>query len=326
MHLQALSNEIIRKNTKSVRLAYDLIAIILIDGEILLGGLSKHWKWNDRSVEISFNTEDGKQYGDSHAIEVSIEKISGIVTIPLSEASIPKPTNDSTPAAWLEQLGIDAKLLGIDKNLLARLPVQDYPNPLAKVICHHNLAVAERKNLRVGGYVERALSTTGVPASGIWFDHDFVAYADWEYFSRQVRGGITFGVNIGFAVVEKDSTPSMEGLARNALKTSVIYKFQTLLTSTVSQDGLVIGKIFYPESATTTLIEGEECIVIHCKSGSDLYPILIKPSGLKYPVELINFIGSDLRFYGEFLPIPLELYGKTYYHTMLARAIGYVQV
>ena len=45
----------LEEKLKSIAIAYDLIAVTLIGGDILLGGISKHWAWNGRTVSLSFN-------------------------------------------------------------------------------------------------------------------------------------------------------------------------------------------------------------------------------------------------------------------------------
>ena len=84
-----------------------------------------------------------------------------------------------------------------------------------------------------------------------------------------------------------------------------------------------------PQPPQDTEIEGEKCILLACGNAQDIgeavYPVLIKKKAFKYPLEFLGQIRSQLVFYGEFLPIPLELFGRKQQYTILARAIGYLK-
>ena len=53
----------IKELTETIKRSSDLIAITLVSGDLLLGGLGKHWSWNDKTIMLGFNTEKGFRYG-----------------------------------------------------------------------------------------------------------------------------------------------------------------------------------------------------------------------------------------------------------------------
>ena len=86
------------------------------------------------------------------------------------------------------------------------------------------------------------------------------------------------------------------------------------------------GCILVKDSPETTEIEGEEChLWAIVEPDGQLFPVLVKVRMLKYPLELINRVNSVLTFYGELLPIPLNVLGTACEKTLLARAIAYFQ-
>ena len=186
------------------------------------------------------------------------------------------------------------------------MPVQDYPNPLAAIICEHDLPIAEKHRLHVSAYFEFALPTGAIPPEGIMFENDFVVYADWEFFSQQISGALNVGINISVFSASKDLSPSLQLRAIERLKDS-------------GRKGCV--RVPYP--SITTDIEGDNCIVVVC-DGVDTFPVLLKSKRLKYPMEFLGYITSALTFYGELLPLPISVLGMTYKEALLARAIGYL--
>jgi len=164
---------------KSVTIAQDFVAVTLTDGDMLLGSISKHWKWNGTTVSLSFNTAEGKRFGLSHYIDVPVDLIADVSVIPLDDASTPRMDPEAPDAQLLKEI-----LGEID----TRVPVQDYPNPLASIIYEHNVQVASLHGLAIGDYIEKALARDAIPPEGVKFDADFLLYADWAFFSREAAG------------------------------------------------------------------------------------------------------------------------------------------
>jgi hypothetical protein len=97
----------------------------------------------------------------------------------------------------------------------------------------------------------------------------------------------------------------------------------------IIQDNLVQGCILIPESTEDTEIEGEKVIVGLCAVNQESddqvgYPVLLKLKCVKFPIEFLSRINSILTFYGEALPFPLNLMGRSYKNVFLARAIAYL--
>ena len=100
-------------------------------------------------------------------------------------------------------------------------------------------------------------------------------------------------------------------------------------TPKITQDNLIQGCILLPDPPDDTEIEGEKCVLALCviddkNDDRVAYPILIKLSQLRYPYEFLSRINSVLTFYGEHLPVPVNVMGRSYNSTMLARAIAYI--
>jgi len=84
-----------------------------------------------------------------------------------------------------------------------------------------------------------------------------------------------------------------------------------------------------PEPTEDTEIEGGKCIVTLCATNDEgdervAYPVLMKVSCIKFPLEFLGRVNSVLTFYGELLPIPLNAMGRSYKSILLARAIAYL--
>ncbi|MFH1141453.1 MAG: hypothetical protein V1724_07325 [Chloroflexota bacterium] len=319
---QPLPADQLEERTSAVETAYQLIAITLIDGDILLGCLAKHWHWNGQVVSLGFNTAKGKRYGDSHIVDIPIKLIADIQTIPLSEQSTPRVAPDNPSLAFLRKLGMEDEKY-------ARLPVQDYPNPLAAIISEHNLQTAARHDFHISMYMENALSEDAIPQEGIIFDKDLLLYADWEFFSHQISGALQVSSNIPLLGVSKDLRPSLETEVMRRLRNSWTDNIPMPKKSNGTREHLMQGRILVPQPPDNTNIEGENCIVVVCTSSGNKdeqepHPVLLKPKLLKYPLEFLDYIRSSLTFYGELLPVPLEISGKAHKQALLARAVAYL--
>jgi hypothetical protein len=288
----------------------------------MLGCVAKHWTWDDEILSLGFNTEKGQRSGSSYIIDIPLADIADVQPMPLNEQSIPSVEPELISS--LEELGFPT-----DK--FTKLPVQDYPNPLATIISTHNVHVAEAHRYEVSGYKEQALSSEAIPPEGITLDEDFVLYADWDFFDRQVSGSFGVEVGVGFVTATKNLSPSLQKLVIEKLKTSWLGKLQERFSSDpgMVEENILRGNILVPQPAEQTDIEGESCILVMCagkdgNSSARTYPVLLKLKRLRYPLEFLGLIMSPLVFYGEMLPIPLQVLGETYNTCLLARAIGYV--
>ncbi len=316
---QSISTEELKKRTDTIEIAYQLIAVTLIYGDIVIGGLEKHWTWNGQTVNVGFNTSKGERFEQSRIIQIGINLIGDIQPIPLSDESLPKVGEDDPSLAFLREMGVKDKKF-------ARLAVQDYPNPLASVICEHNLQIAAKYNLSVffDPFIEKALSMAGIPTEGIKFDKDYLLYADWEFFQRQMPGGTSIGGSAGLSI-SKNLKPSLQTeiirRLRNTWKDKTRRKGET---SSAVNEIWIEGCILVPTPPEDTQLEGEKYILVFCVSNdSETYPVLLKPKALQYPQEFIRYIISPLVFYGELLPIPIIVLGEKYENTLVTRAIGY---
>ena len=323
---QPLTLEALREYINSVEIAYDLIVLTLTDEATLVGAIAKHWHWDGKVISISFNTEDGKRFGYSHIVDIPVGLIADIQPIPLDKSSIPQIAEDDPQLAFVRELGLEDRKY-------ARLPVQDYPNPLATIICKHNLQVATSHELPLYGYVERALSPDAIPPRGIQLERDFLLCVDWDFFSRQTSGGVSIsgGLSAFFAEasVTKDMSPSLQEFVLKTVEDAWSERIRQGLSPRTLQGNVLQGHMLVPEPTEDTRIEGEKCIVTLCEShgeGADRVacPVLIKVRRVKLPLEFLGYVSSVLTFYGEFLPIPLSVMGSSFQSVLLARAIAYL--
>lgn len=322
----SLPPENIKELTDSLEIAYDLISVTLIDGAMLIGTLGKHWHWDGKVISLAFNTEEGKRFGKSHIVDIPVSMIANVQPIPLDNSSIPQIAKDDPQLAFMRKLGFtDEKF--------ARLPVQDYPNPLATIICRHNLQLVSSRDLPLSGYVEKALSQDAISPQGIFLEEDFLLYVDWDFFSRQTSGGTSISVGVSTlaanANLTKDLNPSLQKFVLGRLKDSWAERIRKGLSPKIIHDNLVQGCIFVPEPTEDTEVEGEKCVVALCAIDDDsddreAYPVLLKLGCLKLPPEFLGRVNSVLTFYGELLPIPLNVMGKSYPNVLLARAVAYL--
>lgn len=315
-----MNAEQLEERLRSIAIAQDLIAMTLTDGDILLGGISKHWKWDGKIVSLSFNTAEGKRFGLSHFIDVPVDLIVDIVITPLDDASTPKMEHDDPVAQFLKE---------IVGEIDTRLSVQDYPNPLASIIYEHNMQVASLGGLAVGNYIEKALARDAIPPKGIHFNADFLLYVDWPFFSQQAAGSTSVSAGIPPLIqITKDVSQSLHAQVLQRLRDSLADRIRRKISPTLGEHSLQ-GSILMPEGAQTTSIEGEEChllVIAEDQGSEERFPILLKVKRLKFPLEFLSYVKSVLTFHGELVPIPVTVLGRTYQKVLLARAIGYLHV
>jgi hypothetical protein len=152
-------------------------------------------------------------------------------------------------------------------------------------------------------------------------------YVDWTFFSHQIAGSVSISAGIpGVASINKDVRHSLGAQVLQRLKDSLADKIREGISPSIGEHTLY-GSILIPEPTDITVIEGEEChlcIVAENLDRGRACPVLLKVKLLKYPFEFLRHISSVLTFYGELLPIPLNVLGETHQKVLLARAIGYL--
>lgn len=298
---------------------HDLIAVTILSGNILLGGIAKYWRWNGEVLSIAFNTPEGLRFGHSHVVDVPIDSIADVSLVPLDDSSTPRLSPDDLQIRSLRQL------LGENTPIDPRLFPQDYPNPLATIIYEHNTAVTSTLGLSIKGYIERALPRDSIPPEGLYFDEDFLIYVDWGFFYHQAPGGVSLtGGILGVLEISKDVTKSLQQQVLQRLREHAIEEKVRRKLSPTMGECILHGCIFIKEPPDTTEIQGEECHLWTVVDGDgESYPVLVKVRMLKYPLEFIGRVNSVLTFYGELLPVPLNILGTTRRKTLLAHAIAY---
>lgn len=300
----------------------DLLAFKLTNGDILLGGIPRGGRIKGDTVNIAFNMPDGKRYGQARVVEIPLADISSVERVPLSEESRPQLSKDDPEVDFLKEVGIDVTE-GI------KLPVHNYPNPLASVIYEHNVPIIERKNFRTLYLIEEALSQDGIPTEGIRFDDDFLLYADWDFFETQSGGGISIAASPlpGLVQIEKSIQMSPEQQVMQRLKLSLGEQFRKSLSPSVGNYAVLHGALLVSDPAQDEEIEGELSYLYQTGSSIDgtLHPILVKARLLKFPRGFLNRVSSELVFYGEVLPIPVVILGITYDKVLLVRALAHLK-
>jgi hypothetical protein len=319
----SINEQMLRKKLEELAPA-DLIAVTLTDTSILLGGVFKFWQqiWDEEGVvALSFNTEAGKRFGNSCFVHIPISLIAGISVIPLDDTSTPKLSTDDAQVEFLREIGIELDM---------RLPVQDYPNPLASIIYEHNMSVIESVGFKIVNYMEKALSTEGIPTEGIHFDDEFLIYADWAFLVTQAGGGVTISAMPVPSIIsiEKHLNQSPEQQVIQRLKGTLADKLHQHVSPTLGSYTVLQGCLLVPDPAQDDVIEGEECYlyqIVLSRETAEILPVLMKVKHLKYPLGFISRISSKLNFYGELLPIPVNILGENYSQVLLARAIAYLK-
>jgi len=274
------------------------VIVSLIQGDIIIGDFHLSVDFSVFPVALIFNTREGKIFGHAHVIQVPPDYISGI-----------------RPLVWT-------------RDSLSGLPVKWVPNPLASLICDHNLLVAEKYGFDTWGYKEMALPQSGVPATGIEFEEDEVIYVDWEFFSH-IKGST---LQVGIQYLRFSSGRSLLALAHDKLRVGPIERLRRSFHRKVSPGEYRIeGFLVAPKQEVTTRIEGQECIIMLCTSrkvyppDEEFLPVILKTECISYPVEFIPFLKSPLVFYGELKRIPIAIEDIRSDRVLLARAIGYVR-
>lgn len=304
----------------------DLVAVTLIDTNILLGGLFTFWGdlfAREDIVALSFNTDEGKCYGDSHIVYIPLNHIAAITRIPLNENSAPK-----LPISSQLQLVQILGDYGTKRDI--RLPAKNYPNPLASIISHHNMSLITTIGLELWGYSEKALSQDAIPPEGIHFDNDFLIYADWSFFGTQSQGSVSFSAAPipGLINIEKNLSQSLEHQVLQKLKDSFGGKINRSLSPSFGKYITIQGSLLVPNPTQDESIEDELCYLFKIatdQKDDPICPVLMKVRRLKFPIGFLNQISSKLVFYGELLPIPVSILGQFHKHVLLARAIAFIQ-
>lgn len=331
--LDTLDLQIIENSIKTIINSGNWSTILtLVDGELLFGDLhylprffdgtpeeaekaglwipdkgrsrSSEWRfaYQLRPVPLVFNSEEGTKHGRAREIIVRDGLISGIRPLPWTDESLSFQT------------------------------LKNIPNPMASLICKHNIIVAAKYVLFVSELIECALDETAIPSGGIEFRIDEIIYADWEFFSRMTGRSLSigaYGVSVGLQ-------RSLNELAKSKLTNGVVQKIERFLPGKRAiTECRLEGFAVVPELEITTSIEGDEegdeCIVVVCadqrslSSATKFAPVLMKRRSISYPIEFIPFLNAKLVFYGELKQIPIRIGNVQSNFALLARAIGYIR-
>ena len=295
-------------------LSSDLLAFHLQDGDILLGGIPRGGGLRDDTVNIAFNAPDGKRYGVAQYVRIPTSLIASVTVVPLSDATIPPINQADRENTFVQRTRA--------KDM--RLPVHNFPNPLAKILYDHNMPIVESHGFSVSKLIEESLSQAGISGTGIHFDRDFLMYADWEFFETQAKGETNIAVSPlpGLVQLERVIRSSNEELVIARLRNSLSNRISSLLPS-LGEYRILMGVLLVPEPLQDEEIEGETCYLYRvATSEGEQYPVLIKAKKLKYPRSFLNRVSSQMAFYGEMLPIPVSVAWSKYNDSMLVRAIA----
>jgi len=294
----------------------DLLAFKLTNGDILLGGIPRGGGIRGDTVNIAFNMPDGKRYGLAQYIKIEITSIASVSVVPLSEASIPTLSEGEWELEFLQP--------SADKKV--RLPVHNFPNPLASIIHNHNMPIVESHGFTASHLIEESLSQDGISEQGIHFDKDFLMYADWEFFQTQTKGETSIAASPFPGLVQ------VEHVLKSSNEEQVVIRIRNSLTNRIlkfvppfGDYRLLEGVLLVPEPLQDEEIEGETSYLYRiATSQGDHYPILVKAKKLKYPRSFLDRVSSQLTFYGEMASIPVSISGYKYERSMLVRAIAYL--
>ncbi len=302
----------------------ELLAFTLRNRDILLGAIHQSGKWDGETVLLAFNMPEGKRYGHAQLAKVPATAISAIHKVPLSQESTPKLAEDDVEIEFFKGMGF-----GIDEiRKITSLAVHNYPNPLASIIYEHNMPIVEAHNFEVWGLVEKSLSQDGIPTKGIYFDKDFLMYADWDFFQTQAKGEISISAAPvpGLVQIEKSIRMSPEELVLRRLKSSLDDRIRRTVSPATGEYRLLQGVLLVPDPAQDEIMEGEVSYLYQVGISTDgsICPILIKAKHLKFPIGFLNKVSSKLTFYGEMLPIPVSIVGSNYSQVLLSRAIAHL--
>lgn len=309
--------ELIENSTSS-----DLFSFKLLNGDILIGGIYEHGKRHHDKIQIAFNMPAGERYGQAQLVEINYRDINYIYRIHLREDSTPKLDKDETELVLLKEIGLDI-------THVTKLPIHNYPNPLATIIYEHNIPIATAHKFNIMYLTERALSQSGIPIEGIYFDKDFLMYIDWNFFQTQVKGEVSISAAPipGLVQVEKILRLSPEEQVLQRLRSSLADHIRRNVSPKMGEYKLIQGVLLVPDPTQDEVIEGDVCHLYQVAGSIDgtLYPVLIKAKQLKFPRGFLNKVNSSLTFYGEFLPVPITVVGIPHGKILLARAIAYLE-
>lgn len=300
----------------------ELYSVLLTSGEVLLGEINQRGQQNPKAIQVAFNMPDGKRYGRAVIVEVPVTRIASIQRVPLSEDSIPKFNENDPEVAYLKEMGFIA-------SAYMKLPVHNYPNPLASIIFEHNRSIIDRHRFDMNYYVEESLAQDGISTTGIEFDDDFLLYADWDFFNSQSSAGTTIAASPipGLIQIEKSLQMSPEQQVLQRLRGTLGEGIRRRVSPSVGNYTVLRGALLVPDPAQDEVIEGELSYLYQLGDSTDgiLHPILIKARLVKYPLGFLPHINSSLVCYGEMLPIPVNILGKTYERVLLVRALAHIR-
>jgi hypothetical protein len=277
---------------------YDWLAITLVDGSILLGGLSKQQSWDGTGLALSFNASAGRRFGNSWFIYIPVELIADLSVVPLNKS-----------------------------NDLEFLTPQDYPNPLASIVSEHNELIAALYNLEIMGYVEKAFAQDAVPPEGYNLTDNFLLYADWDFFIKYLKGetSITASPVPGVIGISKNVKSSLEEVVMLHLNVSLSTKVNQKLSPKIGNYITLQGAILVPDNVQSDVIEGDECVLFKLATTDGIvYPLILKTNQIKLPVNFLSGLNSVLTCYGEIISIPLTIAGEKFQSAFFLRAAAYL--
>jgi hypothetical protein len=308
--IQYITLELAKSNNHSV-------IITLTNGEQLFGDLFPEFRFFDKTPDeeewglvekdgdmniyvkllpkmLLFNTKEGQKYGDSFFIELKHDFISDIRNLNWENLE---------EVRWM-------------------------PNPFATMICEHNFTVAENCGFKIRNYLEASLSEMNIPPEGILFTREQLIYADWEFLS-QISGG-TSG-SVGISVINLKPGRTLFNLALDKMRNGKVEKIRNFLPGSYPlEEGKFSGFLVLPSDDIHTIVEGEECVVALCcketffSPQNKYMPIILKKNSLRYPIEYLRHLRSELVFYGEVVEIPIYEQEISSDASIMIRGIAYL--
>ncbi|PKL67638.1 MAG: hypothetical protein CVV28_05045 [Methanobacteriales archaeon HGW-Methanobacteriales-1] len=293
------------------------VIITLISGDILVGDLHLDEKFFKKPPQ-----EDGW---------LVVEKNSGgYLSVNLNPESIlfnteEGKTGDSHEIYLRNDIIADIRYLNWD-NLE---PVKNIPNPFAQMVCTNNFKIAKKFGLKIGGLSEFSLSVENIPQEGIKFNKDTLLFVDWEFMSK-LSDGASISLSL-YGLSIKLGKNSMQ-FALSKIKAGKIEKILSFLLEPFPfEDARISGYLVFPHEEINTEIEGEDCIIaLCCKTESfdpeaPYIPIILKKKYIKYPIEYLSCIRSEIVFYGEFMEIPIIEKGISSTASLVVKGFAYLE-
>src|SRR5690606_1404143 len=127
---------------EGIELAYALVEVTLTSGAVILGGLFRQLTEDNSTISIRYNSPKGKPFGTSHIAVVPTHIIAELRVFPISEETTPFPEVDEVTRSLFTSIGVEGLLP-------SKVPIWDYPNPLATIIYQLNTKNIEAHSIEV---------------------------------------------------------------------------------------------------------------------------------------------------------------------------------